>query len=147
MAVNRKGIEGVELDNSVHQHEQMLLGADGKEFWVQIRAKAWVIGFALVVVYFVLRRIWTRNLDVDVLGVPILAAYGLMKIVTPQKPVEAHAVAFYREARRLVTGWLRRRRLGGARIAPYSLMSRTPRSWPWTPLLARANERRNRTDA
>lgn len=150
MTAIRKGVEGVELDNDVHHLQQMMLGVEGKEFWVQARVKSWVTFGAIAVVYFVVRRLWTRSIDVDVPGVPLTAAYLLMKIVTPQVPIEAHAMAAYREVRRLILGWLHRRRSGGCRVAPYSLLGRTaktPRTWPWTRLLARANERRNRTDA
>lgn len=148
MVAKPKRGEVVALDNDVHWHEQKLLGAEGKEFWIQARVKAWVLFFAVAVAWFILRRLWTRSFDVDVFGVPVLAAYLLMKIVTPQVPVEAHAMAVYREARRIIYGWLHRRRTGGHRIGPYSLLDTTSRrSWPGSGLLARAaNLRRNRTD-
>jgi hypothetical protein len=150
MVAKPKRGEVVGLDNDVHWHEQKLLGAEGKEFWVQARVKAWVLFFAMAIAYFAIRRLWTRSFDVDVFGVPVLAAYLLMKIVTPQVPIEAHAMAVYYEVRRIIYGWLHRRRTGGRRIGPYSLLSRAAtsrRSWPGSGLLARAaNLRRNRTD-
>lgn len=148
MVAKPKPGEVVGLDNDVHWHEQKLLGAEGKEFWIQARVKAWALFFAVAVTWFILRRLWTRSFDVDVFGVPVLAAYLLMKIVTPQVPIEAHAMAVYREVRRIIYGWLHRRRMGGHRIGPYSLLSATSRrSWPGSGLLTRAaNLRRNRTD-
>src|SRR4051794_5366192 len=123
--------ECVDLDDHVHELEQMLLGANGKEFWLHARVKTWIIGISLTIVYFFARKTWTGSIDVDVLGFPLLATYGLMKIVTPQVPIEAHAVGLYYEVRRIALGVLYRRRLGSYQIAPYSLMSRTYRSRPW----------------
>lgn len=140
MAAPRDPSEGVELEDGVHQHQQMLLGADGTEFYVHARVQSWLlwfgIGFALFVIKWVL---FHAGFDWDVPVFAIIATVLLMKIVTPEKPLDAHLRATYHEARRLVQGWLFRRRTGAYRVAPYALFDTAARR-PWPKL------RRNRTD-
>lgn len=150
-AARPKPDEGVELDNDVHWLEQMLLGADGKEFVIHARVKSYLILGAIGIVYFFVKKAWTgQGFDLDTVLVPFVVTHLLMKIVTPQKPVEAHGMAVYYEVRRIILGARRRRRAGSYRVAPYALLARTaktPRSWHWSGLLAWATKRRNRTDA
>lgn len=136
----RNVTERVELEDDVHQHEQMLLGADGTEFYVHARVKAWLLWFALGIGYFLIRLVlFHAGFDWDVPVFPVIITILLMKIVTPEVPLEAHAMSTYYEARRLVLGWRFRRRTGSGRVGPYALLATASRR-PWS------KQRRNRTD-
>jgi hypothetical protein len=143
VTTRRDPSEGVELEDDVHQLEQMLLGADGKEFYVHARVKAWLLFFALGIGFFVVKGLLLR-IGFDPIFDPAFAlilTVAVMKYVTPEVPLEAHAASLYNEVRRLALGVARGRRTGGATVAPYSLLPKASRR-PW----ARLRQQRNRTD-